>query len=72
MLYGKQRLGKPEYPEKKPLRARERTNNKLNPHMVFTPGFEPGPHWWEASVRTTAPPLLPPETTDKSAMKTGS
>jgi len=23
--------GKPEYPEKKPLGARERTNNKLNP-----------------------------------------
>ena len=31
--------GKPEYLEKKPLRARERTNNKLNPHMVSTLGF---------------------------------
>ena len=52
--------GKPEYPKKKPLGARERTNNKLNPHnMVLTPGFEPGPHWWEASALTTAPPLLP-------------
>ena len=30
---------KPEYPEKKPLGARERTNNKLNPHMVSMPGF---------------------------------
>ena len=51
--------GKPEYPEKKPLGAKERTNNKLNPHMASTPGFEPGPHWWEASALTTAPPLLP-------------
>ena len=51
--------GKTGVPEEKPLWARERTNNKLNPHMVSTPGFEPGPHWWEASVHTTAPPLLP-------------
>ena len=27
--------------------------------MAFTLGFEPGPHWWEASALTTAPPLLP-------------
>ena len=27
--------------------------------MASTPGFEPGPDWWEASARTTAPPLLP-------------
>ena len=47
--------GKPEYP---PLGAKERTNNKLNPHMASTPGFEPGLHWWEASALTTAPPLL--------------
>ena len=26
--------------------------------MASTPGFEPGPHWWEASALTTAPPLL--------------
>ena len=37
----------------------ERTNNKLNPHMASTLGFEPGPHWLEASALTTAPPLLP-------------
>ena len=43
----------------KPLGARERTNNKLNPHMASTPGVEPGPHWWEASALNTAPPLLP-------------
>ena len=36
--------GKTGVPEEKPLGARERTNNKLNPHMASTPGFEPGPH----------------------------
>ena len=51
--------GKTGVPGEKPLGARERTNNKLNPHMASTPGVEPGPHWWEASALTTAPPLLP-------------
>ena len=37
--------GKPEYPGEKPLGAKKRTNNKLNPQMASTPGFEPGPHW---------------------------
>ena len=37
-----------------------RTNNKLNSHMMLTPGFKLGPHWWEASTLTTTPPL-PPE-----------
>ena len=50
--------GKTGVPGEKPLGARERTNNKLNPHMASTPGVEPGPHWWEASVLTTTPPLL--------------
>ena len=50
---------KPEYPEEKSLEARERTNNKLNPHMASTPGFEPAPDRWEASALTTAPFLLP-------------
>ena len=27
--------------------------------MASTPGFEPGPHWWEVSALTTVPPLLP-------------
>ena len=27
--------------------------------MASTPGFEPGPHWWEASALTTAPSLAP-------------
>ena len=51
--------GKTGVPGEKPLGAKERTNNKLNPHMALTPGFEPGPHWWEASALTTAPPLPP-------------
>ena len=50
--------GKLEYPEK-PLQAKKRTKNKLNPHMASTPGFEPGLHWWEASALTTAPSLAP-------------
>ena len=36
--------------------GKERTNNKLNPHMASTSGFEPGPHWWETSALTTASP----------------
>ena len=27
--------------------------------MVPTPGFEAGPHWWEASALITAPSLAP-------------
>ena len=52
---GEKKTGRPG---EKPLRAREKTNNKLNPHMALIPGFEPGPHWWEASALTTAPSLI--------------
>ena len=47
----------------KPVRARERTNNKLNPHtyMASTPGVKPGPPWcfgrWALSPLRH--PLLP-------------
>ena len=51
--------GKTGVPGEKPLGAEKRTNNKLNPHMTSSPGIEPGPHWWKASVITTAPSLLP-------------
>ena len=51
--------GKTGVAGEKPLGAKERTNNKLNPHMALTPGFEPGPLWWEASALTTAPSLAP-------------
>ena len=43
----------------KPVGVKERTNKKLNPHIVSIPGFEPGPLWWEVSAHTTAPPLAP-------------
>ena len=51
--------GKTAVPGEKPLGARERTNNKLNPHMASAPGFEPWPHWGKESALTTATPLLP-------------
>jgi len=43
---------------RKPLGARTRTNNKLNPLMTPGPGFEPRAHWWEESATTTAPALV--------------
>ena len=51
-------LGKTGVPGEKPLGARTRTNNKLNPPMTPSQGIEPGPHWWEASALTTEPSLL--------------
>ena len=27
--------------------------------MASTMGYEPGPHWWEASALTTVPSLTP-------------
>jgi len=54
---------------RKTLGARTRTNNKLNPLMTPGPGFEPGPHWWEASAITTAPSLLPIKTSQEYLMK---
>ena len=41
---------------RKPLGAEYRTN-KLIPDITPSLGIEPGPHWWEASALTTAPPL---------------
>ena len=38
-FYGK---GKTGVHGKKPLGVRERTNSKLNPHILWTPGLEPG------------------------------
>ena len=51
--------GKTGEPRETPLGAKERASHKLNPHMASTPGFEPRPHWWEASVLNTAPSLAP-------------
>jgi len=50
---------KTEVPGEKPLGAKTRTKNKLNPRMTPGPGVESRPHWWEASALTTAPSLLP-------------
>ena len=50
--------GKPEYPGET-CRSKGENQQKLNPHTVSIPGFEPGPLWWEASAHTTAPPLAP-------------
>jgi len=46
-----------EYPEKKTLGARTRTNNKLNPHMTLGWRIKPGPYWWEASALTISLPF---------------
>ena len=51
--------GKTGLPGDKPLGAKERTNNELNPNIASTLGFEPGPHWWKVSALITAPALLP-------------
>ena len=45
---GFQGEGKTGVPGEKPLRVRDRTNKKVNPHMASTRGFELGAHWWEA------------------------
>ena len=45
--------GKTGVPGEKPLGARTRTNNKLNPNMTPGLGIEPGLHWWEVSALTT-------------------
>ena len=49
------RSGENRSTRRKPVGARKRTNNKLNPQMTSSPGIENGTHWWEASVLTTAP-----------------
>ena len=49
--------GNLEYPEKTSRIKGENQQQTQRPHMASTQGFEPGPHWWEASALTTAPPL---------------
>ena len=50
--------GKPEYPEKN-LSEQGENQQQTQPTYDAGPGIEPGPHWWEASALTTAPPLPP-------------
>ena len=45
---GFQGEGKTGVPGEKPLRVRDRTNKKVNPHMASTRGFELVANWWEA------------------------
>jgi len=40
---GFRRQGKTGEPGEKPLAAKTRTNNKLNPHLTPSPGIETGP-----------------------------
>ena len=42
--------GKTRVPRETPLRAKGRTNNKLNPHVSLTPGLKPTPHWFLTSI----------------------
>ena len=50
--------GKARVPGEKPIAAKERTNNKLNPDVAQMPGCDLGPNWWEAGAPNTAFPLL--------------
>ena len=40
-------------PVVKPLGVRVGNNNKLDPHVVSSLGFEPRPHWWEMGAVTS-------------------
>ena len=53
------REGKTRVPGEKPLGAKERTNNKLNPDVAQMPGCELGSNWWEVGALYTALPSLP-------------
>ena len=48
-----EKRGKPENLEKKLLEAKERTNNKLNPHGTSGSGSKHEPHDLEESLTTT-------------------
>ena len=54
--------GKLEYPEKnlsEQTQSKGENQQQTQPTYASTPGFEPGPHWWEVSALTTAPSLAP-------------
>ena len=42
---------------RKTLRARMRTNNKLNPQVTQRSGIKPTSQWWELSTLSTVPSL---------------
>ena len=49
------RRGENESTWRKTSWSKGKNQNKLKPHMALTPGFEPGPHWWEVRALTSAP-----------------
>ena len=53
------RRGQNQSSQRITYQRKERTNNKLNPHMMPGLGIETGPYWWDASALTAVPPLLP-------------
>ena len=53
------REGNTEVLGEKPLEAKERANNKLNPHMTSMRGFKPVPHSWQGTAYTTSPSVEP-------------
>ena len=55
--------GKPENPEKNPRSKDENPQQTQPTYDGGSIGIEPGPHWWEASALTTAPPPLPDSNT---------
>ena len=60
MLVFEDRRKPEEYPEKTSRSKGENQQQTQHSHMALTPGFEPGPHCWEASALTAAPSLPPP------------
>ena len=63
--------GKPQYLEKISRSKGENQQQTQHPHMALTPGFEPGPHCWEASALTAAPSLPPQNKKKDREMKSG-
>ena len=63
--------GKPQYLEKISRSKGENQQQTQHPHMALTPGFEPGPHCWEASALTTAPSLSPQNKKKDQEMMSG-
>ena len=54
------RTGKGRSTQRKTSRNKgEKQQQTQHPDMALTPGFEPGPHCWEATALTAAPSLSP-------------
>ena len=53
------RRGENQSTRRKTSRSKGENQPQFNPHMASTPGFEPGPHWWEASASHHCATLAP-------------